>query len=179
MLLSVHNHLWELLTEGKKERLFIMLNPSWKSSKGGESTDLWPWGAFRAPYHAPGNILSQISKALTCPGMGTWQGQRQPVVCVQQLFLGDSIKWPESQKGLSPTSYSTRQRMRAENISYATSPTLWRRLGLSQVLVLSQSIKRNQEFLIYRSGMVRPTGQPLELATLPLIFSGIYLWAAK
>lgn len=91
MLLSVDNHLWELLTEGKKKRLSIMLNPAEKSPKGGGSTDSWPWGAFRAPYHAPGNILLQLSKALACPSMATWQGQGQSVVCAAAQFLGGYV----------------------------------------------------------------------------------------
>lgn len=103
MLLSVDNHLWELLTEGKEERLSIMLNPAWKSPKGGGSTALWPWGAFRAPYHAPGNILPQLSKALTCPSMATQQGHRQPGVCAQQLCF---LKTPHNKM--------TRKRERGE-----------------------------------------------------------------
>jgi len=44
-----------------------MLNPVWRSPKGWGSADPWPWGAFRAP----GDILPQLSNALTCPGRAT------------------------------------------------------------------------------------------------------------
>lgn len=139
MLLSVGNHLWELLTEGKKETLSIMLNPAWKSPEGGRSTDSWLWGAFRAAYHAPGNILPSFPKLWHVQGPHSRaRGSLWSVCCSSVSWRLSVIKWPESQKGLNPISYSARQRTRPENISSATSPTLWRRLGLSQEPVWSQ-----------------------------------------
>lgn len=129
-----------------------MLNPAWRSPKGGGSADSWPWKAFKAPYPAPGNILPQPSEGLTCPGRATQQVQRQPVVLLQQLCLLETLhnKKPRMAErvGFHPlvhqTLPSTNQRTRAENISSGTSPTSWRWLGLSQEPVLSQQHREEQ-----------------------------------
>lgn len=105
--------------------------------------------------------------------MATQQGQRQPVLCVQQLCLLETLGNKMTRKGWIPSPI-LQDRMRAENISPVTSPTLWRRLGLSQEAVWSQEHREQSGVWVYRGSMVRPTGQPLELASLPLIFSGIY-----